>query len=402
MSKGSLQKKGKKKTDIKSYLTVSSERRILRSNAMADVSESNVELEVVGTGEDTIKTPDQQFYLDAISQLEERHLNVMTKMEERHLESLNKMEGRLANQFTELQTGIANNNSVITEVKSNVERADTNVDRIGTSVQSFTDELKNLTTGQKRLEVGHAKLENRITVIEEKQAITENENRELAKNIEFHDEEIKTLKNELAEFKTLKTEVEQLKKENAQFKIENEAREQHSRKYNLWFYGLEEPEEEAKVWDTVKNFCTNILKLGDAEIVKIPIKNAHRVGAPKVGSQKVKNRPIIVVFSHWDDRQFVLKAAGPMYSINQKNNTNFAVKTDLAPLARKKRKQFIGAAIKMKAETKLLVRTCNNEKGHVWLESKKNVKDEWNKVKEKDIKPRWLDDTPDEETSLAT
>ena len=76
------------------------------------------------------------------------------------------------------------------------------------------------------------------------------------------------------------------------------------------------------------------------------------------------------------------------------------VKTDLAPLARKKRKLFIGASIKMKGEPKLLVRTCNNEKGHV--EAKKAVKDEWYKVKEKDIKPRWLDETPNEETSLVT
>ena len=286
MSKGSLQKKGKKKTDIKSYLIVNSERKkSLRSSTMADVDENSVELTVTGTGDEASKTSSQQFYLDTIAQLDERHLNVITKMEERHLESLTKMEERLANQFTELQTGIANNNSVITEVKSNVERADTNVDRIGNSVQNFSDELKNLTSGQKRIEIGHAKLENRITVIEEKQAITDNVNKDLVKNIEIHDDEIKTLKNELAEFKTMKIEVEKLKKENAQFKLENEAREQHSRKYNLWFYGLEEPEEEAKVWNTVKNFCTKILKLEEDQIFKIPIKNAHRVGALKVGSQ---------------------------------------------------------------------------------------------------------------------
>ena len=367
---------------------------------MAELSEKTIEA-VVEASENTVdatvpidnSTASQQSYLDTISQLEARHLEVMAKMEGRHLESLARMEERLANQFIELRTGITNNNIVITEVKSNVERADLNVEKIGNSVENFSEEIKTLTTGQKKLEIGHAKFENRLTLLEERQTTSEHTNIDLIKNIELHDEEIKSLKTELESFKTLKEEVETLKKENAQFKIENEAREQHSRKYNLWFYGIEEPDEEAMAWETVRKFCIEILKLEEDQICKIPIKNAHRVGAQKVGAKKITNRPIIVVFSHWDDRQTVLRAAGPMYSINQQKQTKYAVKTDLAPLARKKRKQYIGASIKMKAVTKLLARTCNNEKGHVWLEAKKQVKDEWYKVKEKDIKPEWLDET---------
>ena len=378
MRKGATPYKGKKKDDIRSHLVTGSERMSLRSGTMAD-SLSSDEVE---------SSASQKFYLDSLAKLEERHLDNLAKMEERHLDSLAKMEERLATQFNELRTGIANNNIVITEIKSNGEKADSNVDKIGNSVQNFSDEIKTISTSQKAVESSQAKLEVRLVKLEEKHAITERTNEDLIKNIELHDEEIKALKAEVETLKGYKEEVEKLKKDNAQFKIDNEAREQYQRKYNLWFYGIEEPEDEDRSWDTVKDFCVKVLNLDLDDVDLIPIKNDHRVG-----STKMKQRPIIVVFSQWDDRQTVLKAAGKLYFFNKKNDTNFAVKTDLAPLARQKRKLYVGASIRMKEETKLFVRVCNNEKGQVWLESKKELKDRWLKVNEKDIKPRWLDPT---------
>ena len=372
MSKGVSQNKARKNRDIRQYTVKDSERRVLRSSTMAGSNDSD---------DNTIQEY-QKFYTDALE-----------KLEERHNESQNKMEERLATQFTEIRTGIADNNSVITEVKSNLNKTDNSVDKIGTSMQNFSEEIRNLTVGQKKLEIDQAKIDIRLINLEERQTATESINEDLIKNIENHDREISALKAELAELKDVKREVEILKKENAQFKLDDESKEQHQRKYNLWFYGLEEPDSEAKCWDTIKNFCLNVLDLSADQVENINTKNSHRVGAPKA-----KKRPAIVVFGKWDDRQTVLRAAGQLYAFNQKNNTTFAVKTDLAPLARQKRKDYHGISNNMRSATKLLVRVCDNEKGKVWLESKKAVKDEWKKVNEKDIDPKWREKTPEKPT----
>ena len=355
-----LQKaQSRSREDIRNFTSV--EKRSLRSNTMAGSNE----------------TPDSE----SVSQ---------TFM----LETLAKMEAGINTQLIEIRKTMTDNMIDVKQASSNT---DANVEKICQSVQTLTDNMKTLTISQQKLEIQNIKSTDKITSLENRQDTLEKTCEDLKKNAEFQDEEIANLRIEIESFKEIKTEVEFLRKENTQYKLDKEANEQQQRKYNLWLYNITDSDSNISLWENIRIWCREVLGIKRDIMEEMTVKHTHRVGNPKV-----KDRPIIVAFSRWDDRQTVLKAAGNLYDYNQTNGTKYGVKTDLAPLARAKRVRFQRAVGPMKLATKLLVRQRDNSKGHVWLESRKTVKDDWDKVDEKDIKKEWLDPKPNQTTSQST
>ena len=177
--------------------------------------------------------------------------------------------------------------------------------------------------------------------------------------------------------------IENLEDENIAAKDREEIREQHGRKMNLWIYGVDEPEKE-NVKVTLREFCITVLGLKNEVVDRWAIKNVHRVG-----QNKMPQRPIIVAFLIWDDRQALLRANKDLFQYNKDNNTNFAVKTDLAPRARQRRKDLNYVNQKMKVKEHCEGRVRDNPKGQVWLERKEKKDDRyWNTVYE--IDPDYL------------
>ena len=153
----------------------------------------------------------------------------------------------------------------------------------------------------------------------------------------------------------------------------DEVRETHSRKMNLWVFGVEqkdEKEEPEDTWLVVKKFAIIVLELDEPFLDQCIIKNTHRLG-----KKENKERPIIIAFVKWEDRMKFLKAASSLYSYNKKNNTRYGVKTDLAPKARELRKAYHDAAVRWRqGEEGIIIRPCNNDKGKVWMEIPPNCK----------------------------
>ena len=298
------------------------------------------------------------------------------------LETLHKMEEGINTQLVEIRKTMADN---MIEVKNSSTNTNANVEKVCLSVQTLTDNMKSLTASQQKLEIDNIKTSDKLTSMETRQDNLESEIDDLKKNAEFQDNEIAALRAEVDSLKEVKTEVEFLRKENSQYKIDKEANEQHLRKYNLWLYNIADSDPNLKLWDNIRLWCTKVLEIPNDTTQQMNVKHIHRVGNPKIN-----DRPIIVVFQSWEDRQLVLRAAGTLYEYNQANDTKYGVKTDLAPLAREKRKRFQRAVGPMKEATKLLVRQRDNSKGLVWLESRKKPTDKWDTVDEKDIKEEWM------------
>ena len=353
MSRKSTPLKRKGHEDIRKFIGTESE-RVLRSKTMAGSNNKDSDS----------NTPESTFMLKSIA----------------------KMEEGINAQLIEMRKQQSDN---YTDVKNSLTKTEDNILKVMSSFENFSVDMKTLSEKNKQLEIAQLKSSDKITKLEESQTITDTICEDLRRNVEFHDDELTAIKTELASYKELKTEVVALRKENKDFKMYKEAAEQHHRKYNLWFYGINEEDPKEHVWITIKRFCITVLGKSQESIDTIYIKNVHRVG-----DTKIKDRPIIVVFSNWDDRQFILRAAGKLYPYNQANGTKFAVKTDLAPLARAKRKQYYGVSNRMKADTGLQVKVNDNEKGRVWLASRRDSSQSWKRVEDSEIKPEWLNPPP--------
>ena len=206
MNKRLAQQKARSKTkeDIRQHLYKDSDRkRSLRSNTMAGSSEnSNSEKD---SGQNSM------------------------------LETLHKMEAGINTQLVEIRKTIADN---MIGVKSNITNTDANVEKVCLSDQSLTENMKFLTASQQKIEIQNIKTSDKLTSLENRQDALETEIEDLKKNAEFQDDEIAALRAEVDTLKEVKTEVEFLRKENAQYKVDKEANEQHLRKYNLWLYNI--------------------------------------------------------------------------------------------------------------------------------------------------------------------
>ena len=295
--------------------------------------------------------------------------NMNTSLDECTEKWESKVDDKFNEKFDEIKELVSQNDKQIRIVTESVFTLNQNYDELLEKQKQFIEEMRNS-------EIRCMKLEQSIKELSEKETT-------LTNSIAFMNEEVDTLKAEMEELRCTKELCQKLEKKIQNLEDRDEASEQHMRNMNLWFYGLEQTVENEDSWEVVKDFCVKILNVERASFGECVIRNAHRVG--KKGED---NRPLIVAFVSWKDRMRVLKAAGGLYKYNTENNTKFGVKTDLAPKARAERKKFQIAKVNMTAETGNQGRVCNDNKGRVWLESRKPGIIKWDAVKV--VEPRWF------------
>lgn len=106
--------------------------------------------------------------------------------------------------------------------------------------------------------------------------------------------------------------------------------EDRQRRCNLVFYGFEDASDET--WaQSEKRFMDLCLANLEVSVQPRDIERAHRIGR----FQPSKNRPIIVRFCHFKDRELVLSNAKKL------KDTNYSISEDLSPNTRKARKHLI-------------------------------------------------------------
>ena len=253
------------------------------------------------------------------------------------------------------------------EVKANVRVTDDKITAINENLCSVQSEVGHLTEQQV---VGEEKIATLEARLEQAEKLIEYMEDKLAKNQVSIDE--LTEKAQISEeVNNRLTFLEGFRETSLK---RDEASEQQQRKMNLWVYGLPETEENEDTWKRVRWFMVEVLELDIAVVDNMDIRNTHRVGDKK----KTKGiRPTIVAFLKWTERQVVLRASIKVASYNTKNETRFAVKTDLAPVAREKRKSYQAISTKIRENNEGLARACDDGKGKVWLEMRPDTKVKW-------------------------
>ena len=201
----------------------------------------------------------------------------------------------------------------------------------------------------------------------------------LEKRVVECEEVVKTAKNDAVMVKYLSEVVKSLQTQINNLLTKDEAKEQHSRKMNLWLYGVPENKKGENIWKVFYDFCGEVLGFERDVMDLWMIKNIHRVG-----KFQLADRPIIIAFLSWPDRQTLLKAGSKLAQVNKTNKTKFGIRTDLAPLARHRRWVLNEVAKKMRKPDVLQVKVCDNPKGSVWLRQRKDDNDQWADVKKID------------------
>ena len=191
------------------------------------------------------------------------------------------------------------------------------------------------------------------------------------------EEIVKAAKNDSVMVKYLSETVKSLQTQINNLLTKDEAKEQHSRKMNLWMYGVPENKEGENIWKVFYDFCGEALEFERDVMDMWMITNIHRVG-----KFQLADRPIIIAFLSWPDRQTLLKAGAKLALINRTNKTKYGIRTDLAPLARHRRWVLNEVAKKMRKPDVLQVKVCDNPKGSVWLRQRKDNGDQWVDVKQ--------------------
>ena len=124
----------------------------------------------------------------------------------------------------------------------------------------------------------------------------------LEKRVVECEEVVKAVKNDAVMVKYLTETVKSLQTQINNLLIKDEAKEQHSRKMNLWLYGVPENKEGENIWKVFYDFCGEVLGFERDFMDLWMIKNIHRVG-----KFQTADRPIIIAFLSWPDRQTILK-----------------------------------------------------------------------------------------------
>ena len=198
-------------------------------------------------------------------------------------------------------TALSDNATQTKDAIEGLNRAETNYDKINQSLEGLTNDMKDIVTRQLGVEKDVSAIHIEVSDVKEKLVINDESHSEMVKSIEYNAEEITALKKEIEELKKDRQssgELLKLKKEYEQYK---ESCEQRERKMNLWFYDLEDAEDESDTWLVVSDFVERVLGLENEYLSNVAIKNAHRVG-----QKDNPKRPIIVAFSSWNDRQKIL------------------------------------------------------------------------------------------------
>ena len=114
-----------------------------------------------------------------------------------------------------------------------------------------------------------------------------------------------------AEVAQLRQENEKLKQQVSDLEKDAEYKTSHAFRLQLVIYNLEEEENE-NVWDVVRSFMLNNLKMQVEQVDHMPMRDMHRMG--KKAENKV--RPIVMAFLMQRDRDFTLKQAKNLRNTN--------------------------------------------------------------------------------------
>ena len=417
MSKKPIVKKGQKvaSQNIKDMITTSNRRQALRSGEIAETTKMSeqdnpTERVEITPDEDTVvsvclssdNAPDEppgdivtiDPSVDNVSENISKENDFGNPSSSKLIldamaEMMKDLQIYIQGQLEIFSTALSDNATQTKDAIEGLNRAETNYDKINQSLEGLTNDMKDIVTRQLGVEKDVSAIHIEVSDVKEKLVINDETHSEMVKSIEYNAEEITALKKEIEELKKDRQssgELLKLKKEYEQYK---ESCEQRERKMNLWFYDLEDAEDESDTWLVVSDFAERVLGLENDYLSNVAIKNAHRVG-----QKDNPKRPIIVAFSSWNDRQKIMRKSSGLYAYNQEYNKKYGVRTDYAPLARQRRNVYRGAQKEMIKDTGLLVRTCDNEKGFIWLESRPNAKVRWQTVKEPDPKyfpPNYFD-----------
>ena len=162
-------------------------------------------------------------------------------------------------------------------------------------------------------------------------------------------------------------------KEIAALTDQAEGSDQYTRKLNLWIYGLEGNDKKPEdTLQRVKNFVINDLGANKETVQNWEIKHIHRVP-----TNNVEPSPIIVAFNKWKDKDYLLRQGKQLKGYNTGRKIWISFKHDLATGARAARKAMGVEAGIIRQNEGLLARVCDNAKGQVWLQTKKNKADNW-------------------------
>ena len=312
------------------------------------------------------------------SKINENNTGIVQMVDTRLKDFASKWEDGFEPKILEVQEGLS-------EVRKDLAEYENHTNTISTLQEKLEKSQEDLQSKNISLEVRYLRLEQKMSDLSKK-------DEGLEESVIFLNKEIETLKASIVKYKDYqsidKSTIVALENKCKGLEATDEAREQHSRKMNLWVFGIDHEDSTENTWEVVKKFAMDVLNLEKSFLEQCLIKNTHRVG-----KKEKKEKPIIIAFLRWEDRMTFLKAASKLYEYNKKNNTRYGVKTDLAPKARALRKTYHEAAVRWRiGEAGIIIRPCSNDKGKVWMEKKVTKKDPWKPIR---VPEKWFDDTND-------
>ena len=307
------------------------------------------------------------------NKFDESNLSLVGSVEKKLDEHSEKFDSKIDIKFIEVQDTIGKIRENITQIEININA----VTRTQNSQKARQDEYDSKFNA---LEIKYLKLDQSMKELSKKDEVTE-------AALAFANSEIETLKKNAANQRQAsemdRSRIDKVETRCNDQEFKDEIKEQHSRKMNLWIYGVNQADEDEDVWVTVCEFGKKVLKLENEFLDELMVKNAHRVG-----KDKSPDRPIIVAFLMAKDRMRFLKAASTLYQYNKENKTKYGVKTDLAPKARAKRTRYNIAAYNWRKATGKILMVRSNDSGKVWMVTKPNHESPWKPVDY--IDPKWF------------
>ena len=305
--------------------------------------------------------------------LDENNTTMKTTMETKFDECSDKFDAKIDVKFLEVQEKLGS-------MKENITHIETSLSTVIHNQSTHKLKQEEYETKLNSLEIKCLKMDQAM-----KEQVKKNETYDTA--LTFANSEIETLKkqveNQKQDQRIDRSRIQGVEKKCNNQEFKDEAKEQQSRKMNLWIYGIDQVETDEDTWGVVCEFGSKVLKLESEFIDNLMFKGVHRVGGTKNS-----NRPIIVAFVMAKDRMKFLKAASSLYTYNKTNNTKYGVKTDLAPKARAERKRLTFASNNWRRATGKILSVRNNDNGKVWMVTKPNHESSWRPVGYVD--PKWF------------
>lgn len=227
------------------------------------------------------------------------------------------------------------------------------------TIDAVLTELKNLSAAQ-------TKLISELQTVKDHLRSTDAAMNDMCKrltNLETHYCQLSSMRRELDDTKTLTTEITR-HYHNVQSRADDN--ENHSRRNNLIFYGIPDPNPKESFADseaTVIRCITDNLKL---EIHPSQVERAHRLG--RHSPDRV--RPVIVKFSSFKLKQSIL-SEGKKFK-----DTNYSVGEDFSPAVRHARRHLVTFARSKSTSFRLSFKTLFiGSKRYVFEESSQTVKE---------------------------